>query len=58
MSLGSDREPQPEYFSNKFFIQRNKDKGIWVTKDDRAIPIKDLSEEHKRNIEKRFGIKL
>ena len=58
MSLGSDREPQPEHYSCKSFIQRNLDNGIWVTRDGKSIPIKDLSEHHKRSIEKMFKIKL
>lgn len=58
MSLGSDREPQPEHYNCKSFIQRNLDNGIWVTRDGKSIPIKDLSERHKRNIEKMFKIQL
>jgi len=60
MSLGSDREPQPEHYSSdsKSSIQQNADNGVWITKDGRSIPIKDLSESHKRNIEKMFKTKL
>ena len=58
MSLASDIEPKPEHYSNKSYISSNIKKGIWVTKDGRTILLNQLSESHKRNIERVFNIKL
>lgn len=58
MSLASDISPQPEHYSTKSYISSNIKKGIWVTKDGKIIPLSQLSESHKRNIERIFNIKL
>jgi hypothetical protein len=52
MSLGSDREPQPEHYSTGRSDLSTAAK--WTTRDGRVLIITEISDDHLLNIHKKF----